>query len=59
MIERFSINDFERIYKIMQDSFPLTEFRPKNEQLALFEDDKYGVYGIRENGEIISIAAKR
>lgn len=57
MIEKFSINDFEKIYKIMENSFPLTEFRPRNEQLALFDDANYSVHGIRENGEIISIAA--
>lgn len=57
MIEKFSINDFEKIYKIMENSFPLTEFRPKHEQLALFDNANYSVHGIRENGEIITIAA--
>ena len=57
MLEQFCIKDFDEIYKIMENSFPLTEFRPKKEQLALFDDNRYHILGIRRNGKIISFAA--
>ena len=57
MIERLYVSDFEKIYKIMEESFPPTEFRPYNEQLALFDDSHYRVFGIKKNDEILSIAA--
>ena len=57
MIERLYTNDFEKIYEIMKESFPPTEFRPYNEQLVLFDDSHYSVWGIKNSDKIISIAA--
>ena len=57
MLERFFITDFEEIYNIMCQSFPRDEFRPREAQRVLFEEEKYQVWGIRENGKIVSIAA--
>jgi hypothetical protein len=51
------LHDFDKIYKIMCDSFPDTEIRSYEGQKALFEKDAYRVFCTRENGEIVSIAA--
>lgn len=51
------LNDFDKIYKIMCNSFPNTEIRSYEGQKALFEKDAYRVFCTRENGEIVSIAA--
>ena len=56
-VERISIDEFDSIYKIMEDSFPPTEFRPKNEQLALFENENYRIFGTKLDNVLISIAA--
>ena len=56
-MEEYFTNDFDEIFKIMEDSFPLDEFRTKEEQLALFENTNYRVFGILENNKIVSIAA--
>ena len=57
MIEQIYFNDFDKIYEIMEKSFPLTEFRPKNEQAKLFENKYYKIIGIKEDGIPISFAA--
>ena len=57
MIEQLQYSDFDTTYKIMENSFPLTEFRPKNEQAKLFENKYYNVIGIKDNNVPISIAA--
>ena len=57
MLHKLTLNDFDFVYKIMEDSFPLTEFRPKNEQLALFNDKRYQIYGIRKENQVVSFAA--
>ena len=57
MIQQLQYSDFGHIYKIMENSFPLTEFRPKNEQEKLLKSKYYSVLGIKENNIPISIAA--
>ena len=57
MLESFSTKDFKQIYKIMEDSFPLCEFRTELGQLSLFENENYRVLGVRESERIIAIAA--
>ena len=57
MLEQLQYSDFDTTYKIMENSFPLTEFRPKNEQAKLFENKYYNVIGIKDNNVQISIAA--
>lgn len=57
MINRAFLNDFDKIYKILKDSFPKDEIRSYDGQKALFENDFYRVYCIREGDEIVSIAA--
>ena len=44
MLQRINENDFPEIYRIMQASFSDDEYRPYDEQLALFEEPEYRIY---------------
>ena len=44
MLQRMVISQFPEIYRIMEASFPDDEYRPYEEQLALFEEPEYGIY---------------
>ena len=44
MLQRINETDFPEIYRIMQASFSDDEYRPYDEQLALFEEPEYRVY---------------
>lgn len=44
MLQVTSQSDFPEIYRIMQASFPDDEYRPYDEQLALFEEPEYRIY---------------
>ena len=44
MLQRMVISQFLEIYRIMEASFPDDEYRPYEEQLALFEEPEYGIY---------------
>ena len=44
MLQFTSQSDFSEIYRIMQASFSDDEYRPYDEQLALFEEPEYRVY---------------
>lgn len=45
MLEELKQSDFDAFYCLMEKSFPTDEYRPKEEQLALFCDERYRVYG--------------
>ena len=44
MLKRINETDFPEIYRIMQASFSDDEYRPYDEQLALFEEPEYQIY---------------
>ena len=44
MLQRINATDFPEIYRIMQASFSDDEYRPYDEQLALFEEPEYRIY---------------
>ena len=44
MLQRINETDFPEIYRIMQASFSDNEYRPYDEQLALFEEPEYRIY---------------
>ncbi len=44
--------DFEEIFEIMSEAFPPEEYRPKERQRALFDDERYTVYILREDKSI-------
>ncbi len=44
MLKKLVINDFDKIYKIMEDSFPVDERRTYDEQKALLSNSSYNIY---------------
>lgn len=44
MLQRINETNFPEIYRIMQASFSDDEYRPYDEQLALFEELEYRIY---------------
>lgn len=44
MLQRINETDIPEIYRIMQASFSDDEYRPYDEQLALFEEPEYRIY---------------
>ena len=50
--------DFERVFSIMEQSFPRDEYRSREGQRALFDDDDYALY-VHENeaGEIVGFVS--
>lgn len=49
MLEKLSIKDFDKVYQLMEESFPADEYRPRNGQLALFENSAYTIYALYHN----------
>ncbi|RHT17871.1 GNAT family N-acetyltransferase [Clostridium sp. AM33-3] len=44
MLQRINETNFPEIYRVMQASFSDDEYRPYDEQLALFEEPEYRIY---------------
>ena len=53
MIE-LQVSDFDDIWKIMKEAFPIAERRSYVEQKRLFERDDYHVYGIKEQNQLMA-----
>lgn len=56
-LTKLTEDDFEVIWKIMEESFPVDELRTKDGQKALFAESKYQVYGCRLQEDIAAILA--
>ncbi len=48
MLEISSVYDFDSIYELMETSFPPDERRNSDGQAALFDDEKYRVYTVKD-----------
>ena len=57
MIEKLKFDEFDAVYAIMEQSFPLEEYRPYAAQKALLEDIAYSIYVAREDSRILGFAA--
>ena len=58
MFKILDLKDFDKVYSIMENSFPSDEYRPYNEQKALFENKEYKIYTWQNSvGEIIAFIA--
>ena len=44
MLRKFDLKDFDKIYEIMELSFPRDEYRPYEGQKALLDDEAYQIY---------------
>lgn len=53
MLQKLDINDFDRVYSLMEKSFPTDERRPYEKQKALLDDPLYCIYGVKsDSGDI-------
>ena len=57
MIEKLKFDEFDAVYAIMEQSFPLEEYRPYAAQKALLENIAYSIYVAREDSRILGFAA--
>ena len=48
MVELLAKNMFDEMFKVMVESFPADEYRPREKQLALLDDENYKVYCSRD-----------
>ena len=48
MLKKLEFQQFDLIYKIMKNSFPVDEHRPYEEQKALLEKPEYQIYILNE-----------
>ncbi|MGN0696785.1 MAG: GNAT family N-acetyltransferase [Oscillospiraceae bacterium] len=49
MLQKLDINDFDRVYSLMEKSFPTDERRPYEKQKALLSDPLYSIYGVKSD----------
>lgn len=52
-MEKLTIHDFDALFSIMEKSFPTDEFRPYDEQKALFSKKRYSVYGEKDGTRLL------
>lgn len=57
MLRLLGKNDFDKVYKIMEKSFPTDEYRPFKEQKALLGKDEYKIYTWENDGQIKAFIA--
>lgn len=51
-MQRLTKNDFNALFALMEKSFPVDEFRVREQQKALFSDDSYVVYGLKDGNAL-------
>ncbi len=56
MLRQIGTNEFPKVYKIMDDSFPFDEHRPYDEQKALMNRPNYRIF-VRPDGDSDEICA--
>ncbi len=52
VIKKLEIKDFDEMYDIMQKSFPTEEYRPKDEQFALFSNPRFSVFAFYDEAKL-------
>ena len=48
-LETLQVKDFDKVYSIMEESFPIDERRTYEEQKALLENELYNIYVLYDN----------
>ena len=49
MFERITEETFDEIFPLLENAFPVTELRTKEDQRALLQEAAYVLYGVRKN----------
>lgn len=56
-MKELTLQEFDEMFQIMKESFPITEMRTYREQKNLFEREDYHVYGFYEKDQMIGFLA--
>lgn len=57
-LQKLKDEDFDKVFDIMQESFPKNEYRPYEQQKALLNKDNYTIYAkYAEDGNVIAFIA--
>ncbi len=51
MLQRLNNNDFDKVFEVMVESFPMEEYRTYEEQKNLLKNPKYRIYIIKDEKE--------
>lgn len=51
MLRKMNETEFDTIFSIMEESFPIDEYRPYDEQKALLYDSKYHIYVLPDSNK--------
>lgn len=54
MLKKLNLNDFDEVYKLLQENFNSNEYGTYDKQKELFTYSLYTPYGIKENNKIIA-----
>lgn len=58
MMEKMHPEEFDRVFTLMETSFPANEYRPYDAQKALLEKPSYEIHVLRsETGQVIALMA--
>lgn len=57
MIVKLKNQEFDKVFSIMEQSFPIEEYRSGEAQKALLGDPAYAIWAAKEQGNILGFAA--
>ena len=56
-LETLGMEDFEEVFRIMEQSFPIDERRNREGQQKLLSEEKYKLLGVKNDGNLIAFFA--
>lgn len=57
MFERITEDTFDEIFSLLEEAFPVTELRIKEDQKRLLQEENYLLYGVRKDGDFAAVFA--
>ncbi len=51
MLQRLNNKDFDKVYEVMEESFPMEEYRTYEEQKNLLNNPRYSIYVIKDEND--------
>ena len=56
-LENLGMEDFEDVFRIMEQSFPIDERRNREGQQKLLSEEKYKLLGVKKDGKLLAFFA--
>ena len=57
MMEKLNTIDFNQVFRLLEESFPVDEYRAYEEQKALLNQSEYQIYGLKNEFDIVAMIA--